>query len=1131
MSSKTFKISVANTSKVKHMSDGSFSYEQLDQAFNVLRPRDSKDGDCFVAGKLFDGLRNLKSVDEIHMLVYDLDGQQSLGEVQDILAGLDIAAWLYTTHSHRTTKTQISTTHYEKWAKQAKQPLTPTTETLQAYLKAKGKGHLKNVVWNDIDGGWERLPDIGNVYIVEHDPVDKMRVVFPLDTPIVIHKLGSTNKKCNDAFKAIYHGVGQHFKLIFDPACADPSRLFFFPSCKPGQEAAAVQLSYDGPYLDWAKIPRATVTSKKAMDTVDTGDGIDKPTKTEEFLVKDRDGKKVDLWHWYRKHYFEFDIEGLLEEKLSDQILLPRENGGYTITCPFEDEHSTIGGMGTFAANSDGEKPWTIYCSHASCQGENRKRPDFMKAWIEQQMLTLEDFLSAQQIEELHQATLWAEREDAFEALGVSHDILQGTEEQPIEQTDSPLDADIEEYIKRDPEKFQEEIAFRIRNTSTVGQLNRVMAEIIDYNRKIEDPAQRYSLSEDLFVEWLASTTATISLKDAHSSIRKHFSLPELNGTPRSPFVGDPDQLIERISTRRSENEPYDDAIFKLVEQRWAHDRLAKMQKRIAGWYDVLPSKVKADYNIQNEALVIQVTDQKCRAHYPDLRAQYGKLVHSSKVEIIDEKRTPETGKLKTLSIDHFHNLHGNTVVTVETKKNEVRRVQVTKEWLKDDTMIRVYNDVTFDPGKPFPRTPQGEYNLWCGFPVKPIKLTDEQRKQVEERIVGHIKEVWCEGREDLTQWVLMFFADLMQRPWNKPQCAICVMGGQGTGKSIILDLGFKPILKHMYTATSERDQLVGKFNKHAEGKLLWLAEESLFGGAHDAMNKLKDLISRDTIMIEPKTKDTYEVPNRVRYVFTSNQIHPLKLEHDDRRFLVLGTSDKYKQNTEYHSELKEWFAKNDGARLWMSYLMEWKFCEANKEYFPKWKGDAHSDKCTGWQHLFLPPLTKYKVAQQKQGREASEDFFIELLTHGRLQSLPPNIAMEHKPFSWPYEAHGKVIGQDAAIWTSKGEYWLNTNKTEMRNLFNSYVRYHAPQRAQFTRNDFLSLWDRYFGEAGKDDFAPRLSPSPSGSGKHGLVFPPRSQTIYHALKRKLIAEDEADLAAANVDSHLGNVEANRDNQ
>ena len=378
-----------------------------------------------------------------------------------------------------------------------------------------------------------------------------------------------------------------------------------------------------------------------------------------------------------------------------------------------------------------------------------------------------------------------------------------------------------------------------------------------------------------------------------------------------------------------------------------------------------------------------------------------------------------------------------------------------------------------------------------------------------------------------------MFFADIMQRPWNKPQCAICIMGGQGTGKSIIFDLGFKPVLKHMYTATSERDQLVGKFNKHAEGKLLWLAEESLFSGDRNSMNKLKDLISRDTIMIEPKTKDTYEVPNRVRYIFTSNQIHPLKLEHDDRRFLVLATSDIHKQDTEYHTALKDWFTKNDGARLWMSYLMEWKFCDTNKEFFPKWKGDEHGETCTGWQHLFTPPETKQKVMQKQQSQGAEEDFFIELLQYGRLTSLSLDVLTQQpKTFMWPYKANASVSAQEGFVsWYDNGDMWINMNKTEIRNIFNAYVKFHAPSQAPYSRNQFAALWDRYFGEEGKDEFAPRGASSPRNAARWGTKFPPRERAIHHALKRKLISEGESNFAKDNENSHLGNVEAERDNR
>lgn len=371
-----FKLTVARDKHFKRdIAEWSGSLDELRVVFRALDLRDDKDGRCYVAATLLDGKRNLKSVDEVHLLVFDIDGGQSESELLKIVSDADVAAILHSTHSHRTTKTQISTTHYEKWAKQSKQPLTPTTETLKDYLQVKGKGHLTNVTWNDIDGGWERLPDIGNVYIVEHDPVDKFRVLLPLAKPITVSKLASTNEGCNAAYKAIYHGVAQHFGFVFDEACADPTRLYYFPSCPKAKADLAVFYEWDGALLDWESIPRAgTKTTAVAVST-------SKPPC-------EIDGRNLRAWAPNRG---EFDVEGLIEKYLPDQILLPRSSGGFVITCPFEAEHSDVGGMGTFACNATDQYPWNIYCSHASCQGEGRKRLDFLREWIVQEFFSLEE--------------------------------------------------------------------------------------------------------------------------------------------------------------------------------------------------------------------------------------------------------------------------------------------------------------------------------------------------------------------------------------------------------------------------------------------------------------------------------------------------------------------------------------------------------------------------------------------------------------------------------------------------------------------------------------------------------------------------------------------------------------------
>ena len=177
----------------------------LDDLREMCGSRDAraeKDGACFCPATLLDGQRNLKSADTVGVLVFDIDGKQSLAEVDALLDKANVTAFLYTSHSHMTTRTNIVVDHYEKWAKANKKPITPTLALMTEYLAAKGKGYLKNL---QFQGDWyERVASEGNVYFVRHEPVDKLRVIIPLATPIMIGKLAANNKAATDAYKGIY---------------------------------------------------------------------------------------------------------------------------------------------------------------------------------------------------------------------------------------------------------------------------------------------------------------------------------------------------------------------------------------------------------------------------------------------------------------------------------------------------------------------------------------------------------------------------------------------------------------------------------------------------------------------------------------------------------------------------------------------------------------------------------------------------------------------------------------------------------------------------------------------------------------------------------------------------------------
>jgi hypothetical protein len=380
----TVTLTIASTAKTFKWEERTLTIPQLDRELCEHEIRQNKDGACWVSATLLGGKRNLKSVDKVWMLTYDIDGSMTWDEVYALLDD-KCMAYLYTTFSHKSTRTEIVVDHYDKWSKSAKQPQTPTLESLMLFLKEHKKGHLKNPQYDTMEG-YERVADKGNCFIVTHDSVDKLRVIFPLEKPIDIGRLDPSNQKAVEIYKSIYNAVAQAVGLVdYDTTCSDPCKLFYLPSCPPDKAHFAKVEGFEGPFLDWEKIPRADVPKSKqkaANDNKRDGASKDGPVDVE-FNGVNLSRSKVQAR--------DFDVEGLLQSRLPDEILGVRDKGGHFITCPFEHEHSDAGGMGTFVANADGEFAWSIYCSHNSCQGEGRKRLDFLKGWLENGAITLED--------------------------------------------------------------------------------------------------------------------------------------------------------------------------------------------------------------------------------------------------------------------------------------------------------------------------------------------------------------------------------------------------------------------------------------------------------------------------------------------------------------------------------------------------------------------------------------------------------------------------------------------------------------------------------------------------------------------------------------------------------------------
>ena len=141
-------------------------------------------------------------------------------------------------------------------------------------------------------------------------------------------------------------------------------------------------------------------------------------------------------------------------------------------------------------------------------------------------------------------------------------------------------------------------------------------------------------------------------------------------------------------------------------------------------------------------------------------------------------------------------------------------------------------------------------------------------------------------------RWTLCWLAYPLQHPGAKMQSAVVVHGPQGTGKSRFFEAYAKIYAHHAVVLT--QSALEDKFNSDWGQKLFGVADEVVARGEmHHVKNFLKNLITSETIRLNPKNLPAYTERNHINLVFLSNEKQPIVLENDDRRHLVIWTPGK----------------------------------------------------------------------------------------------------------------------------------------------------------------------------------------------------------------------------------------------
>lgn len=328
---------------------------------------------------------------------------------------------------------------------------------------------------------------------------------------------------------------------------------------------------------------------------------------------------------------------------------------------------------------------------------------------------------------------------------------------------------------------------------------------------------------------------------------------------------------------------------------------------------------------------------------------------------------------------------HENDVLIGYTKAMDEKTKPVADVWLKSQKANLCTTGITFYPTDE--RYHNGKLNSYFGLGAKPSPY--------EFADIGayllHLDLIICSGDKACYEYLLNWLAHLVQKPMEKPEVAIVLKAGQGTGKGTFVDPIGKIIGAHFVHLT-EQSQVVGRFNSLLENKVLIFADE-FFAGSKKHTDQLKGMITEKTAKIERKGIDSIMVPSFSRLIMASNHENIVSIEKDERRYLYLEVSEERKQDHQYFEALRKVIDKPEFTGKLLKFLLERDISSFNPRKVPQTKalGEQKLDN--------LDPLERWMYSCLRSGQ----------LTGGQ----------------WPAR-------ELSASLTSSAELWLESKKLEV---------------------------------------------------------------------------------------------------
>jgi len=224
--------------------------------------------------------------------------------------------------------------------------------------------------------------------------------------------------------------------------------------------------------------------------------------------------------------------------------------------------------------------------------------------------------------------------------------------------------------------------------------------------------------------------------------------------------------------------------------------------------------------------------------------------------------------------------------------------------WSEDPDM-REYDELIFNCN--LSKVKKNQFNLFDGF----NHFNAMGKKEIDiSLILEHIKSLVDFNNENF-EYVLNYFAQLIQQPEILPHTTLIFISEEGVGKDIFATF-LSEVIGEKYTYNTEKlDNICGRFNSVLGGKLMIVVNETNPTESRDRIENIKFLITAEKVSIEGKYKEAIKTDNYCRFVFFSNRLFAFPVEGEgSRRPVIFKSSSKYLTTTIGHDENHKFFSK-----------------------------------------------------------------------------------------------------------------------------------------------------------------------------------------------------------------------------